>query len=335
MGRRTSTTNGLASGASKIRHGSFNPDLSPVPVFVHRKRMTTRVVTSGPVGPELDWSVKFSDVPKAYLESRGLHGKWESWFPKPLYYKVDPRDLNYAATRPMPGCIRTYDVTPEGVQSWTKFCLLEGIEYSGLFGYKFPSKKVLSERRFRQLNVPVEKRREFFCSQKSFGFIPKCKRSKAAREARHLKWKARTFTYTGPVVVPRYTNPSRDYRKGWRSNLTCSFSAYRIKNPRHSILVLRFGKKPVPLSGPVDIALRKIYSTTRRYKKAYAFENQKVPFWEPLGPPRLCEPREIGPLAKVDPINSVIEFSTIPHLREDQVRVLGTLPSGSRAALRI
>jgi len=146
-------------GLDHGRHSEF----SPVPTYVGKRlgNPSQRPRVSGVVGPELDWSVRYSNVP---LRLFRLITAWNAgcphWImlafttPPPTevsnelksasdapYWKVDERS---AKTRPKAGCTRTFDWTDAQVSVWTRFCHVYGIQFAGKADYKVPKALLIS-----------------------------------------------------------------------------------------------------------------------------------------------------------------------------------------------
>lgn len=128
-----------------------------------RRRPSIRPRTSGPVGPELDWSVVNSDLSFKMLKHLVPGGK-------NAYHLFPTAPRNVETFEPMHtnhGCVSTCYMQEVHVRRWTRLAHELGVEFSGKFGYKLPSVPNHRELTFRQKKV--------------MGFIPQHSRSEYSR----------------------------------------------------------------------------------------------------------------------------------------------------------
>lgn len=168
-------------------HGSFDEFTSPYKTRV--KRVPIRDYpdcrTSGPVGPELDFSIRNRDLEKAPvcallgLPTKGYKGTPQG-VPSFLSQWEDVRKQNtrlFAEFRPKPGCFRTFDMSDIQVLQWTEFAMRHGIEYKNSRSYSFP-KKI-----WEKVDLDSHVNKTFFLEKKDAGIV-KHRRSASSRKRR-------------------------------------------------------------------------------------------------------------------------------------------------------
>jgi len=218
--------------------------------------------TSGPVGPEIDWSIRLA---KIYHRSKGFDGP--STIPL-IHSFAGFTDWKVREKVAIHSHVQTLDLSDEGVRRWTAFAMKEGLHYDGEFAYKFPGKK--SKDRLAKVA---------FDHFKALGLVPTGKRSSESarrrREARSTRAGLARARKSAPLEVPkplvwRASISAASLRRGWvrsRGASGLSWSAYRSTCVVVPVLCLWPSGHRTPVSEPVKLALDKIYSVVEYHPK--------------------------------------------------------------------
>lgn len=229
------------------------------------QRPKIRTRKTGPVGPDLDWSVIYSNVPITIFhdpsEKRGsdyFGAGWPEEEGRLLFPADDDRlKLNTSGFRQHAcavGCVETHMMGPEEVRLWTQWAFRNGIHYSGERGYvRTKSTQAWSEdmsvNSFRQL--------------KEFGFTAKHSRSEWARMRRAARrGKRNALIGATPVerlFVTRYRLTSNQIAEQWhKCEPMPRFQDF--KQSLDKVITLFPRKCRLELSPIVYRSLKRIYS---------------------------------------------------------------------------
>jgi len=266
-----------------LKRGVICSYLTRTPLLRERK--------SGIVGPEPDWSVRFSELPNdEFGRRRGFptYGLLRELI-QPLskrtsvYRKTGVEYPMSTMTYAQHACLETVFLTDEGVLAWTRFAHKMGITFNGERKYNFPTGK----------KVPAEYRA--WCLARACHKVSSGKRSPEAAlrrgEARRqrLKDPIHRARRSSPIVVrePLVVRPAltaQALRRSWRAFCPDQrWSEYRsqVVNPPVLTLAVRpSSRQQLPL--PVLDAVEKIYRTS-------------VPYTVAIKPPK--EPKRFSPVA--------------------------------------
>jgi len=241
---------------------------------------------SGPVGPELDFSIWFAQIPHDEVGKRGLFPTRELRSLIPRGGGRKPRGYKWTEKYTLHSQVETLWGGLEGVQLWTEFAMKHGIQFDGTYRYKFPGKKsggTLRKQTFERL--------------KSLGLIPHGVRSEAARIRRAARRPVPAERRDAPVFRPRSFDPlpvvrsisaSKMRENWWRGGHQCRWSEYRTTQVVQPVLRLFDGKRH--LSEPPTIVLKAIFklydpARIRLYKEGKAtVTTAEAPRW--IVPPK-------------------------------------------------
>jgi len=242
--------------------------------------------TSGPVGPEPDYSVRIGRfiLPKnkmPFASGRTVSGNIQFEDISRLRFRYTDDGLQYASK-----AISLHNEFPltllndKGVLEWTRYAMQHNIHFSGDRGYVIPStnprKKIIA-----------------FRKAKDRGEVPSGRRSPAAaarrRSDRKVRRKlARSFL---PLEVKeplelRASKTSRELRKLWRSSpQSTRWSVWRSTQVVEPVLCVALSRRPVEPSRPVLEALQKIYSNVEYQEKVATFPSARLPEQRVHNPP--------------------------------------------------
>jgi len=222
---------------------------------------TFRPRTSGPVGPEPDYSIRLARIGgKFSFQKEMQHLVW-------LLHK-------YREPGAPPGfkdCLHNHleliHLSDEGVTAWTLYAIENGYRFDGEYGYYRPSKAKIGNLRKGDFKVAKEQ-----------GLVPVGKRSLDAALRRssirrsRRKDPVRKGSRALPLEIhePLVVRPSKTcsfLRKGWRKNSPdVPWSVYRRVQVVEPVLVLTLCKSRTSVPALVRLAIDKIYSVAiRRY----------------------------------------------------------------------
>lgn len=242
------------------------------------QRPKIRTRKTGPVGPDLDWSVIYSDVPVTIFHDPKL--KFGSDYfgaqdPKEEGRAIFPYDsyrsrLNAATSFHFSGskerCVETHAMGPEEVRLWTQWAYRNGIHFSGERGYVRTSSS-----HAWTTDMAVNAFREL----KARGALRSHIRTPEARIRRAARRGARdALIGTVPaerLFVTRYSLSSKQIRENWfRLDPRPSFKAYKESLDKNITLFPRRCRATIP--GIVFKALKRLYEKPVKVSGNYWFK---------------------------------------------------------------
>jgi hypothetical protein len=222
--------------------------------------------TSGPVGPETDWSLRLSRIWHDEYKQNGLtldvmHGRPTTQAMRRIMSQ-DPCPIREkVAIHHYLSVLYTSD---EGCRRWTDFAMKYGAHYDGEYAYRFPGRR--SKDKLAKVAFDHFKRE---------GLVPSGRRSQEARIRRGAARRERqaiSRVRRGPpleVPEPLVVRPSRSartLRSSWRRcPERVTWSAYRQSQVVEPVLCLWPTHCRLSVSKPVLDALSKIYSRKEYY----------------------------------------------------------------------
>jgi hypothetical protein len=230
------------------------------------------------VGPEPDFSVRYSDLEKApirkmlgfaektnYMDTtKRPHLDWLV----PLWDKrISGNKRDIAAFRPKAGCYRTREMSDQEVLRWTEFAMQHGIRYKGKRSYDFSQ----ATTKPRPLVKWVDQL--FFKEKKLNGWITPHSRSSDSRQRRSAVRRAK-FRQSGITVLSierTLGNRKVDFSAYKKSGSKESFKAFRNRlEPR---VCLRTQTSKSVISGVTLRALENLY----KFSEVIPFIREPIP----------------------------------------------------------
>lgn len=267
--------NGTRKYRSSTDYGSLFKGEQEINSRVKRKmkkvletRPKIRTRKTGPVGPDLDWSVIYSDVPITMFHSpdkkRGSdyfgagHPTEEGHmlFPYDEYrLKINTSGFRNHATKP--GCVETHAMGPLEVRLWTQWAYRNGVHFSGERGYN-RTKNSAEYSADMQINA--------FKQLKDEGFIPQHSRSSVAKIRRAARQGCKRALISpipaSRLFETRYRLSAKQIRQNWRTSLSeghsIGFKAYQSSIERGISLSVRKYHGSIPAI--IFATLKKLYS---------------------------------------------------------------------------
>lgn len=230
-----------------------------------------RTRTSGPVGPELDYSIRFARIHQDNW-NRGGGLKWAqnelistavTYYRDMSVFAAGGRDIHAGRSTKfaLHNHVELISLSDKGVEAWTEYAMSRNLQFDGEYGYRKIGRR-----------TQVKLAKAAFKAAKESGEVPSGKRSRdaALRRASIRRSRRSDPVWVGSRSLPievkepmvrRRMQAASFLRKDWRKN----FSGVRwteycdsYAHVEHCIS-LPFGK-PLPLSGPVRLAIERIYS---------------------------------------------------------------------------
>lgn len=191
---------------SRVTAGKLQKTLDSRPKIRTRK--------TGRVGPELDWSVVYSDVPVdlvAGYVNRGSrsHGRYDIF---PFLHDSDPYyEKSTKSTLAKHRCIPTFAMQAHNVALWTEFAMKHCVSFHGERGYSW--------KRFPDSSQSPEDGLEFFRQLKISGLTSRHRRSDTAKIRRGANRGVREALVEGrspaSLFVRRYAFSAKEMRRKW------------------------------------------------------------------------------------------------------------------------
>jgi hypothetical protein len=232
--------------------------------------------SSGPVGPDLDWSVRARNVPiifvKQLRDKGGLLTTKDGSRPYMIAFNTLFSDFNNfyveAKYRPKIGCVPTRSWTDAQVRTWTKLAHHIGVQYSGKREYSFP-KGTLGETvagSYYSRNVPWPTPGSE--GSKIFPFFERPRSGRRSESSRILrsfkkikKMEVTPFDFQANLIVRREKTCREIRNSYWKTDRSIPFREYRNSVP----LVLCLNtRRPAKVPDIVLGALRRIAVRTQK-----------------------------------------------------------------------
>jgi len=244
------------------------------------KRPLIRNRTSGVVGPELDWSVVYSDVPFSLFHRPGAkYG--EDYFGTGLRtsgsnYRIFPEDPNrvhreygrlHASKH---GCVITHMMTIENVIEWTSWAHRNNVHYHGNRGY-------VRVNREHVIDASLDDPKYLFQVRKHLGLIKSHGRSDLAKIRRSARRGKLLYTVKKPVpdlFVNRPILSAKHARESWvAQGSNGSLSRFKLEIPTCKALFPERCRTQVPTI--VFRSLKRIYSGPVRAQPWFVTKPEK------------------------------------------------------------
>lgn len=238
------------------------------------KRPEIRPRQKGLVGPELDWSVVYSDVSRwifcnranAYRNNPVFRTNIEGPFGRigshPTFQGIElfPSGPEGSSAHE---CYHTAYMGLEQIRAWTAFAHLNNVHFSKSRGYHIPGL--------------VTDRLELFKRSKAMDLLPKHKRSEAAKIRRAARRGLQT-AYEQPikqVLITRYRFGVNQIKREWIKTPSSNrplFKDYLREFPNPRVLTLNLKGSRLPMTGFLHKTLVKLFS-----RKEIFYDNSWFP----------------------------------------------------------
>lgn len=264
--------------------------------------------TSGPVGPELDYSILYARIPQRdWVRSAGDGVK--AGYRPVLTSDITGCKIDLVRSSrdifALHGHVETVTLNEEGIRRWTEHAQRMGIRFSGDYEYILPGKRTAHKYR-----------KEDFDILKSKGLIPSGGRSREARlrrreSRRENDWlsaarKSSPLEIKEPLVVRSSKSARALASSWWRSHPRVKWSVYRSSQVIDPVLTLWPKAMRRQVSPIVERAVQKIYSRVEYVPKdvlTFGKETQRpqvslTPFSWRVPEPPLPVSKPIPPLSR-------------------------------------
>lgn len=230
------------------------------------QRPLLRTRTQGVVGPDPDFSVRESDLPRSWVyalfPNRELLAPSHTWGPDNA--QVAEHD-----------CHGTYSLTDDQVKLWTRVAHTFGIEYKGDRGYQAPPGFLKKLGTYYNPRTGAYVRGESslnFPEKKVLGLIPKHRRSDVAKIRRAARRGVREAVIGSipaeRLFVTRYRLSAKEMRDEWfRLTPRPLFRDFKQSVGKNITLFPRKCRMTIP--GIVYRSLKRIYSNPKRVGKVW------------------------------------------------------------------
>lgn len=231
-----------------------------------KQRPLLRTRTSGLVGPEPDYSVRESNLPRnwvyALFPNKELLAPDHTWGP----------DNAQIAEH---NCHGTYSLTDDQVKRWTRVANAFGIEYEGQRGYKAPKGFLDKLGTYYNPRTGAYVRGESsldFRQKKALRIIPSHRRSEVAKIRRAARRGVKEAVIGSipaeRLFVTRYRLSAKEMRNQWfRLDPRPSFQQFKQAVGKNITLFPKCCRQTIP--GIVYRSLKRIYSNPKRVGKVW------------------------------------------------------------------